>query len=77
MALIDSILGTFNSGQIGDFAPGDMLGNVRSSGYLPPKDGGLAEDQVSTPSTDPYGNSVGGPAPGVPLPRPRVTVTVH
>jgi hypothetical protein len=62
--LLDAILGTFNSGQIGGFAPGDMLGNARSSGYLP-------EDQVSTPPTDPYGNRVGGPAPGVPLPRPR------
>jgi hypothetical protein len=62
-SLLDSILGNFNSGQIGG-PPDGMIANARSSGYLP-------EDQVSTPSTDPYGNPVGGPAPGVPLPRPR------
>ena len=63
MGLLDSILGNFNSGQIG--GPLDsMIANAPSSGYLP-------EDQVSTPPTDPYGNPVGGPAPGVPLPRPR------
>jgi hypothetical protein len=63
MGLLDSILGQFNSGQIGG-PPDSMIANARSSGYLP-------EDQVSTPPTDPYGNPVGGPAPGVPLPRPR------
>jgi hypothetical protein len=52
MGLLESILGRFNSGQIGGFTPGDMLGNAPSSGYLP-------EDQIST---DPYGNPVGGPA---------------
>ncbi len=51
-SLLDSILGTFNSGQ------------NSGSAYLP-------EDQVSTPPAGPYGNPVGGPAPGVPLPRPR------
>ena len=64
MGLLDSILGRFNSGEIGGFAPDSMLRDAPSSGYLP-------EDQVSTPPTDPYGNRVGGPAPGVPLPRPR------
>ena len=74
----DAILGTFNSGQSGGFIPGSMLRDAPSSGYLPLKDSGLPlkdsgvpEDQVSTPPTDPYGNPVGGPAPGVPLPRPR------
>src|SRR4051794_34177619 len=62
--LLDAILGTFNSGQSGGFIPGSLLRDAPSSGYLP-------EDQVSTPPTDPYGNRVGGPAPGVPLPRPR------
>src|SRR5258706_6963447 len=62
--LLDAILGTFNSGQSGGFIPGSMLRDAPSSGYLP-------EDQVSTPPADPYGNPVGGPAPGVPLPRPR------
>jgi hypothetical protein len=62
--LLDSILGRFNSGQSGGFIPGSMLRDAPSSGYLP-------EDQVSTPPADPYGNRVGGPAPGVPLPRPR------
>jgi hypothetical protein len=57
MGLLDSILGTFNSGE-------------RGGGYLPPS-GGLPDDQVSTPPADPYGNPVGGLAPGVPLPRPR------
>jgi hypothetical protein len=64
--LLDAILGTFNSGQSGGFIPGRMLRDAPNSGYLP-------EDQVSTPPTDPYGNRVGGPAPGVPLPRPRPT----
>jgi hypothetical protein len=62
--LLDAILGSFNSGQSGGFIPGSLLRDAPSSGYLP-------EDQVSTPPTDPYGNAVGGPAPGVPLPRPR------
>jgi hypothetical protein len=65
MGLLDSILGQFNSGQIGG-PPDSMIANAPSSGYLP-------EDQVSTPLTDPYGNPVGGPAPGVPLPRPQPT----
>jgi hypothetical protein len=65
MGLLDSILGQFNSGQIGG-PPDSMIANAPPSGYLP-------ENQVSTPSTDPYGNPVGGPAPGVPLPRPRPT----
>src|SRR6267378_4229158 len=63
-SLLDAILGTFNSGQSGGFIPGSMLRDAPSSGYLP-------EDQVSTPPTDPYGNPVGGVAPGVPLPRSR------
>jgi hypothetical protein len=58
MGLLDSILGRFNGGDSG------------GSGYLPPS-GGLPDDQVSTAPTDPYGNPVGGFAPGVPLPRPR------
>jgi hypothetical protein len=62
--LLDAILGTFNSGQSGGFIPGSMPRDAPSSGYLP-------EDQVSTPPADPYGNPVGGAAPGVPLPRPR------
>jgi hypothetical protein len=62
--LLDSILGSFNSGQSGGFIPGSLLRDAPSSGYLP-------DDQVSTPPTDPYGNRVGGPAPGVPLPRSR------
>jgi hypothetical protein len=68
MGLLDSILGKFNSGQIGS-PPDSVIANAPSSGYLP-------EDQVSTPPMDPYGNPVGGLtpgslAPGVPLPRPR------
>src|SRR5437016_13376374 len=63
MGLLDSILGKFNSGQIGGYPTDSMIANAPSSGYLP-------EDQVSTPSSDPYGNPVGGPAAGVP-PRPR------
>ena len=63
-SLLDAILGSFNSGQSGGFIPGSMLRDAPSSGYLP-------EDQVSTPPTDPYGNPVGGAAPGVPTPRPR------
>ena len=62
--LLDTILGRFNSGQSDGFIPGSMLRDAPNSGYLP-------EDQVSTPPADPYGNAVGGPAPGVPLPRPR------
>jgi hypothetical protein len=62
--LLDAILGTFNSGQSGGFIPGSLLRDAPTSGYLP-------EDQVSTPPADPYGNPVGGAAPGVPLPRPR------
>jgi uncharacterized membrane protein len=71
MGLLDSILGKFNSGQLGGFTPDSMIANAPSSGYLPPSGGNLPEDQVSTPPTDPYGNPVGGPAAGVPLPRPR------
>ena len=63
-SLLDAILGSFNSGQSGGFIPGSMLRDAPSSGYLP-------EEQVSTPPTDPYGNPVGGAAPGVPTPRPR------
>ena len=62
--LLDTILGRFNGGESGGFLPGSLLRDAPTSGYLP-------EDQVSTPPTDPYGNRVGGPAPGVPLPRPR------
>ena len=69
--LLDSILGRFNSGESGGFLPGSMLRDAPSSGYLPPSGGEMPEDQVSTPPTDPYGNRVGGLAPGVPLPRPR------
>jgi hypothetical protein len=69
--LLDSILGRFNNGESGGFLPGSMLRDAPSSGYLPPRGGEMPEDQVSTPPTDPYGNRVGGPAPGVPLPRPR------
>jgi hypothetical protein len=61
MGLLDTILGSFNSGESGGFLPGSMIANAPSSGVLPP-------DQVSTPPQDPYGNAVGGPAPNVPLP---------
>jgi hypothetical protein len=61
MGLLDTILGQLSQN---GFVPGSMLTDAPSSGYLPP-------DQISTPPQDPFGNSVGGPAPGVPMPRPR------
>jgi hypothetical protein len=64
--LLDSILGRFNSGDIGGFSTDRMISTAPPSDNLP-------EDPVSTPSANPYGNRVGGPALGVPLSRPPET----
>src|SRR5258708_6843126 len=58
--LLDSILGSFNSGESDGFLPVSMPTGAPSN---------TSPDQIST--QDPYGNPVGGPAPNVPLPRPR------
>jgi hypothetical protein len=55
--LLDSILGGFNSGEIGGFSTDRMISPAPRSDNLP-------EDQVSTPPANPYGNRVGGPAAG-------------
>jgi len=58
-SLLEAILGNCNSGN---------SGRARicrpSGGYVPP-------NQAPELAADPYGNSIGGPAPGAPLPLPR------
>jgi hypothetical protein len=55
-SLLDAILGNFNSG----------------SANLPPSGGYVPPNQAPELAADPYGKPIGGPAPGVPLPRPRL-----
>jgi hypothetical protein len=62
-SLLDAILGNFNSGYSG-------------SANLPPSGGSMPPNQAPELAADPYGNPIGGLAPGglapgVPLPRPR------
>jgi hypothetical protein len=57
-SLLDAILGNFNSGTGG-------------SANLPPSGGYVPPNQAPGLAADSYGNPIGGPAPGVPLPRAR------
>ena len=57
-SLLDAILGNFNGGNSG-------------SANLPPSGGSMPPNQAPELAADPYGNPIGGPAPGVPLPRAR------